>query len=283
MQQIMYHFAEIDDAGVPRLRYGDGREIRVGETLTVDCEPVVCQAGLHACPRIIDTLNYAPERSALSAVRLDGTVVQGSDSDTDKFVATERTVIAMLTAAETDALLHEFARWCALSVAHLWNMPVSVRQYLETGNETFRDAAWAAAWAAARDAAGAAARDAAGAAVRAAAGAAARAAARAAAGAAVRAAAWAAARAAAWAAVRAAAWAAAVAAAGDAAWDAAGDAARAAARDAAMAAAWDAALDAAGDTARAAARDAQNEQLERMMREKLHWPDATKEETKNYE
>lgn len=37
--------------------------------------------------------------------------------------------------------LNLFARKCALSVAHLWEMPDIVRQYLETGDETLRDAA----------------------------------------------------------------------------------------------------------------------------------------------
>jgi hypothetical protein len=57
-----------------------------------------------------------------------------------------------------ESVLREFARWCALSVAHLWDMPDVVRAYLETGDEKIRasasdaasDAAWAAAWAAAR-------------------------------------------------------------------------------------------------------------------------------------
>jgi hypothetical protein len=88
------------------------------------------------------------------------------------------------------------------------------------------DAAWAAAWAAAGDAAWDAARDAAGDAAWDAAGDAAGDAA------------WAAA----WAAARDAAWDAAWDAARDAAWAAAGDAAWAAARDAAWAAAWDAAI-----------------------------------------
>jgi hypothetical protein len=52
----------------------------------------------------------------------------------------------------------------ALSVAHLWDMPAIVRQYLETQDERIL----AAAWAAERDAAGPAARDAAWAAARAA-------------------------------------------------------------------------------------------------------------------
>ena len=51
-----------------------------------------------------------------------------------------------------------FAREEALRVAHLWDPPPVVLQYLRTGNESIRDAAWDAARAAARDAARAAAR-----------------------------------------------------------------------------------------------------------------------------
>jgi len=237
-----YHFAAVDTDGVPRLGYGDGREVRVGETLTVEGEPVLCSAGLHASKRAIDALQYAPGGSpSLCRVTLGGTILH----DSDKAAATERTVVAMLDTATTERLLREFARWCALRVIHLWDAPEIVRQYLETGDETIR----AAAWAAARDAARAAAWDAASAA----------------ASAAARDAAWAAA----WAAARDAAWAAAWAAARDAAraaaWDAASAAARAAAWDAASAAARAAAWDAAWAAARDAARDAQNEQLERMV------------------
>ena len=46
-----------------------------------------------------------------------------------------------------------FARWCALQVIHLWNCPDVVKQYLETGDEGLRDAAWYAAWNAAWNAA----------------------------------------------------------------------------------------------------------------------------------
>ena len=91
-------------------------------------------------------------------------------------------IVARFDATEP---LRSFARQCALDVIHLWDAPAVVRQYLETGDESLRDAARyaarAAAWDAARDAAWDAARDAA----------------------------WAAA----WDAARAAAW--------DAAWDAA--------------------------------------------------------------
>ena len=158
MDTLMWHFAEVDEQGTPRLRFTDGRAIRVGETLTVDVVPVVCQAGLHACPRILDTLNYAPEHGALTAVILGGTVVRGTGDNADKYSATQRTVTALLSAAETDALLREFACWCALSVAHLWDMPNIVRRYLETGDKALRDAARDVAWDAAGDAASAAAR-----------------------------------------------------------------------------------------------------------------------------
>jgi len=89
-----------------------------------------------------------------------------------------------------EAPLREFARWCASQVIDMWEAPDIVKEYLETGNEELRDAAWDAARDAARDAAQDAAQDAAWAAAWAAAWHAAWAAARYAA----RAAAWAAAR-----------------------------------------------------------------------------------------
>ena len=68
-----------------------------------------------------------------------------------------------------EATMRAFACWCALTVAHLWDMPVIVREYLETQDESKRAAAWAAARDAAWEAARAAAGDAAWAAARAAA------------------------------------------------------------------------------------------------------------------
>ncbi len=53
------------------------------------------------------------------------------------------------------ATLREFSRWCALQVKDLWDMPDVVCEYLETGNEELRYAAWDAAadaWASAADA-----------------------------------------------------------------------------------------------------------------------------------
>ena len=154
MTQHYWHIVATDRDGVPRLGYGDNREVKVGETLTISGTPTVCVRGLHACHRLIDCLDYA-SGTVICKVTLGGEIATDSDH---KVAATKRTVIAMTTAEEGERITREFARWCALRVAHLWDMPAVVREYLETGNEELRAAAGAAAWDAARDAAGAAAR-----------------------------------------------------------------------------------------------------------------------------
>jgi hypothetical protein len=196
----------------------DGKPIpAIGEWLVFDGVPVPCECGLHASPDAFDALQYAPG-NALHKVVLGGKVVKHGEP-TDKVAAQKRKILATIDAEQ---IMRLFARRVALDVVHLWDAPVVVKEYLETGDPTKRAAARDAARAAARDAARAAAWDAA--------------------GAAARAAAWDAAGAAAgdaaWAAAWAAAWDAAWAAAGDAAWAAAWDAAGAAARAAAWAAAW---------------------------------------------
>jgi hypothetical protein len=149
--QLFWHFAQVDEQGTPRLGYKDNREVRVGETLTVEGEPVLCERGLHASAKLWDALGYAQgDKRALCRVTLGGTVKH----DENKSVGNERTVVAMLDADATDKLLRDFARWCALQVIHLWDAPDVVRQYLETGDKSLRSAARAAAWYAARDAAG---------------------------------------------------------------------------------------------------------------------------------
>ena len=137
---IGWHFAE----ETRRLRYGDEREIRVGETHEVDGEPVLCNHGLHASESALDALQYAPG-PILYRVKLSGKIVRGDD----KMVATKRTYLAEIDA---EPILREFARRCALSIIHLWDAPRVVKDYLETGDETLRAAARAAAWDAAWDA-----------------------------------------------------------------------------------------------------------------------------------
>jgi len=190
-----------------------------GEWLEHSGDLRMCESGLHASERIIDALQYAPG-STICCVEIDGEML----TESDKVCARRRKILWRI---DGDEILRAFARGCALQVIHLWDAPAVVREYLETGDETKRVAAGAAAWAAAWVAAGAAAWAAAGAAAGDTAMGAARAAAWdtawAAARAAARAAAWAAARAAAWDTARGAARAAAVAAAWAAAWGAQND------------------------------------------------------------
>jgi hypothetical protein len=220
----------------------DGRPIpKDGEVLRYEGPLVMCKSGLHASREPFDALQYAPGPtlskrmparlvpgsasvgkswagsvwrlkrllpaltcSRLCLVNCAGEIVEGDD----KLICTERTIVARMDATD---LMRYFARMQALSVIHLWDTEPQevVLDYLMTGDESLRAAAWDAAWDAARAAAWAAAR------------------------AAAWDAAWDAARDAAWAAARAAAWAAAWDAARDAAWDAAWAAAWAAARAAA--------------------------------------------------
>ena len=143
MTTYYWHFTPCDEQGIPRLGYNDGREVRVGETLTVSGPLNICKRGLHCSERIIDALHYAELRSTLSRVIPGGETQEGDN----KLCAAERTPVVMLTQAQTDELLRRFARWCALSVAHLWEMPEVVRQFLKTGDESLREQARRTAYA----------------------------------------------------------------------------------------------------------------------------------------
>ena len=143
------------------LRYGDDRKIELGKTHTVKGQPILCERGLHASKNILDALQYAPG-PVIYKVQLSHKVVHGDD----KSCAQRRKYLA--GAIDISDTLRLFARQCALDVIHLWNAPNIVIQYLNTGDESIRDAARAAArdaawdddWAAARAAARPAARNA---------------------------------------------------------------------------------------------------------------------------
>jgi hypothetical protein len=197
----------------------DGSPIpKDGVTLKYDGEIKLCKSGYHASVDPFDALQYALGET-LCLVECGGKIIDGGD----QIVCSERTIIARMDATE---MLRYYARMQAISVIEFYpnDTDAVVFDYLMTGDELIRDAAWAAGGAGAACAAWAA---------------------------------WAAAGAA-----RDAAWAARDAAraagAAGAAW-AAGDAARAAgaAARAAGAAAWSArdAAWAAGAAARAAARN----------------------------
>lgn len=124
----------------------DGRQLVIGEHLTMDGEPVLCERGYHGSVLILDALMYAPG-SVVCRVEIGGTVAH----DNDKLCGTERVA---LWSVDAEKVLRRFARWCALCVIHMWNAPQIVREFLVSGDETKRAAAWnaacgAAAWAAA--------------------------------------------------------------------------------------------------------------------------------------
>ena len=141
-----------------RLGYGDGRLVKVGETLTVDGEIVLCSRGIHAARGAIDALMYAPGSVAVRG-EAGGMIAKG----TDKLACGEFIPLAIVDAADT---LRHFARLCALDVAHLWSPAPDTVRFLRTGDpalrlNAYRNASsaaaeaesWAAqaAWAAAED------------------------------------------------------------------------------------------------------------------------------------
>jgi len=139
MSKTYYYFSTNEK----KLRYGDNRPIKEGETHSVEGELVLCENGLHASERVIDALKYAPG-STLWLVELSGEIVEGED----KVCARSRKYIKEIDCEE---LLREFARKQALiniekikpyCSAEAFSLIVD---YLETGNDELRSAAWSAA------------------------------------------------------------------------------------------------------------------------------------------
>ena len=123
----------------------DGRPIpKNGVWLEHDGELSMCNTGLHASIDPFDALQYAPGNT-LCRVVVGGKIIVGDD----KLVASRRKIIKRINGQK---LMRQFACECALSVAHLWDMPPVVREYLTTRKESLRDAARDATWDAARDA-----------------------------------------------------------------------------------------------------------------------------------
>jgi len=130
----------------------DGKPIpAIGEWLLFDGVPVPCECGLHASPDAFDALQYSPGNT-LHKVVLGGKIVKHG-KPTDKVAAQKRKIIATIDA---EPIMRLFARRVARDVVHLWDAPVVVKEYLETGDPSKRAAARAAAqdaaWDAARDA-----------------------------------------------------------------------------------------------------------------------------------
>jgi hypothetical protein len=126
-----------------KLQYEDGREIKIGETHTVDCIPQCCKQGLHGSLKLIDALFYA-KGPIVYRVDIKGKI----DKEQDKICGQSRTYL--YGGINVKKELHEFARLCALKVATLWCAPEIVIRYLKTGDRKLRftvlDIAWKVAW-----------------------------------------------------------------------------------------------------------------------------------------
>ena len=135
-----------------KLLNGDGRKIVIGETHKVKGAIIPCEHGLHLSKRIIDALQYAPGPVIYRVVGSGAIIPHGYP--VDKYACSERTYVS--GGIDISDTLRLFARKCAIEVIRLWDAPDIVVRYLKTGDESIRDAAWAAARATAWDAARAA-------------------------------------------------------------------------------------------------------------------------------
>ena len=132
-----WHFLSNDGC----LRYGSRDKVVPKHTqiLPLDTKILPCKNGFHASERAIDALQYAPG-PIVSLCTLHGIIIPHGNP-IDKCAAQGRTHIWIADATKT---LREFSIWCALSVIHLWDAPQIVYDYLNTGDEKIRAAAWAA-------------------------------------------------------------------------------------------------------------------------------------------
>ena len=112
----------------------------IGEWLEFSGPIIPCKAGLHISEHSMDALQYAPG-PLLHRVELTGDL-QSNGDPIDKWCGRRRRIVA---SADATVMLRLFARQCASDVAHLWDAPQVVWDYLATGDETLRDAARAAA------------------------------------------------------------------------------------------------------------------------------------------
>src|SRR5574343_1369000 len=119
----------------------DGRPVPPdGEWLVHDGPVRMCESGLHASRHPLDALTYAP---GVILCLVDCDDIKAEDGD--KLVCRLRLIVARFDATD---ILRAFARQCALDVIHLWDAPQVVRDYLTTGDESLRDAAGNAVYAA---------------------------------------------------------------------------------------------------------------------------------------
>jgi len=146
-----WHFCELEDGklityqGDPRLLIPMPLNGEPGEWLEHVGEVLICEKGLHASKAIMEALRYS-RGFVICRVEVRDIV----DQQADKVVARQRRVLWWV---DGEDLLRRFARLCALDVVSMWDPPEVVLQWLWTGDERYRGAAWSAAWSAAESAA----------------------------------------------------------------------------------------------------------------------------------
>ena len=142
-KRLAWHFLAQKGDGTPYLR--DGRELVMGQWLVHEGDVSICNRGLHASTRAWDALTYSPgdyvTRVEVEDVR---------EEHDDKFVCTRR---KPLWGFDAEPVLRAFARRVAKDCRWQGEVPKVVLDWLETGDESLRSAAWSAAESAARSAA----------------------------------------------------------------------------------------------------------------------------------
>jgi len=143
-----WHFLGAD----MRLSHGDERKAKIGEWLSVEGEPRICEHGLHASKRAIDALEYLRWAPAIICrVELGSTIVHGYST----MVAQKRRI---LWAAHADNALRDFALDCATQALqghypdapdalwHALDLRAAIAEGIEVGPAAVdaAEAAWAA-------------------------------------------------------------------------------------------------------------------------------------------
>ena len=128
-----FHFS--NKAGT--LGYGDGRQIRVGETLSVDCKPELCKIGLHGSQSVVDALGYA------GGARLWKVEIwENVDCGDDKLCGNNRR--AVVDYGEILPIIVEFAKWCSDRAAKSAESAAKSAKYAEYAKSAAEDAKYAA-------------------------------------------------------------------------------------------------------------------------------------------
>ena len=83
---------------------------------------IPCKVGLHASEHPFDALKYAPG-VLLHRVHLESDLISHGNP-IDKHVGRRRLILASI---DSESVLRRFARWCALQVIDLWDVPAIVR------------------------------------------------------------------------------------------------------------------------------------------------------------